>query len=85
MEDIVLTVCTPSYCWHLIFVCSPIHLPTNAKSVELSHIKVNIIHSVNLTLPVQVDETKPAVDVVPVQVDETAQNRRDLDVTVSRR
>ena len=35
--------------------------------------------------PVQVDETKPAVVVVPVQVDETAQNRRYLDVTVSRR
>ena len=36
-------------------------------------------------MPVQVDETKPAVVVVPVQVDETAQNRRDLDVTVSSR
>ena len=38
-----------------------------------------------LQVLVQVDETKPAVVVVPVQVDETAQNRRDLDLTVSRR
>ena len=38
---------------------------------------------VQLVVPVQVDETKPAVVVVPVQVDETTKNR--LDVTVSRR
>ena len=38
-----------------------------------------------VVVPVQVDKTKPAVVVVPVQVDETAQNRRYLDVTVSRR
>ena len=37
-----------------------------------------------MVVPVQVDETKPAVVVVTVQVDETTQNRRDLDVTVSR-